>query len=95
MQLKATALQEFYYFALARLDLPRGANQVFRIDRVPVAAIGIAKACDIERLDCIIYLVKICGVNLAGVQIVVRLSLQHPEIEDRLKNKKFNPQDFL
>jgi MerR family transcriptional regulator/heat shock protein HspR len=51
--------------------------------------------CDIERLDCINYLVKTCGVNLAGVQIVVRLSLQHPEIEDRLKNKKFNSRDFL
>jgi len=51
--------------------------------------------CDIERLDCITYLVKTCGVNLAGVQIVVRLSLQHPDIEERLKNKKFNSQDFL
>jgi MerR family transcriptional regulator/heat shock protein HspR len=51
--------------------------------------------CDIERLDCINYLVKTCGVNLAGVQIVVRLSLQHPDIEDRLKNKRFNPQDFI
>jgi MerR family transcriptional regulator/heat shock protein HspR len=51
--------------------------------------------CDIERLDCITYLVKTCGVNLAGVQIVIRLSMQHPEIEDRLKKKQFNPQDFL
>jgi MerR family transcriptional regulator/heat shock protein HspR len=51
--------------------------------------------CDIERLDCINYLVKTCGVNLAGVQIVVRLSLQHPDIEERLKNKRFDPADFL
>jgi MerR family transcriptional regulator/heat shock protein HspR len=51
--------------------------------------------CDIERLDCINYLVKTCGVNLAGVQIVVRLSLQHPDIEERLKNKRFDPRDFL
>ena len=51
--------------------------------------------CDIERLDCIKYLVKTCGVNLAGVQIVVRLSMQHPDIEERLKNKRFDPADFI
>jgi MerR family transcriptional regulator/heat shock protein HspR len=51
--------------------------------------------CDIERLESINYLVRTCGVNLAGVQIVVRLSLEHPEIEERLKNRRFNPQDYL
>jgi MerR family transcriptional regulator/heat shock protein HspR len=47
--------------------------------------------CDIERLEIINYLVKTCGVNLAGVQIVVKLSLQHPEIDEQLKNKKMGP----
>ncbi|HEY5039082.1 MAG TPA: MerR family transcriptional regulator [bacterium] len=47
---------------------------------------------DIERLECITYLVKTCGVNLAGVKIVVTLSTQHPEVEILLKGKRFHPQ---
>jgi MerR family transcriptional regulator, heat shock protein HspR len=47
---------------------------------------------DIERLECINYLVKTCGVNLSGVKIVITLSLQHPEIGEQLKNKRFFPE---
>src|ERR1035438_9929548 len=46
---------------------------------------------DIERLECINYLVKTCGVNLSGVKIVITLSHQHPEIDQMLKGKRFNP----
>jgi MerR family transcriptional regulator, heat shock protein HspR len=48
--------------------------------------------CDVERLECITYLVKTCGVNLSGVQIVITLSLQHPEISEMLKCKRIFPQ---
>lgn len=48
---------------------------------------------DIERLECINYLVKTCGVNLSGVRIVITLSCQHPEIEHLLKTRMFHPQD--
>ena len=48
---------------------------------------------DIERLECIIYLVKTCGVNLAGVKIVVTLSNDHPEVDHLLKSRKIHPQD--
>jgi len=47
---------------------------------------------DIERLECINYLVKTCGVNLSGVRIVITLSSQHPEIERQLRSKRFHPQ---
>ena len=43
---------------------------------------------DIDRLECITYLVKTCGVNLSGVKIVITLSNQHPEITQLLRNKK-------
>jgi hypothetical protein len=46
----------------------------------------------VERLECIIYLVKTCGVNLSGVQIVITLSAQHPEINELLKSKRIFPQ---
>ena len=46
---------------------------------------------DIERLECITYLVKTCGVNLSGVKIVITLSIQHPEIDAQLRNRMFNP----
>jgi MerR family transcriptional regulator, heat shock protein HspR len=46
---------------------------------------------DIERLECINYLVKTCGVNLSGVRIVINLSVQHPEINQQLRNKRFHP----
>jgi len=46
---------------------------------------------DIERLECINYLVKTCGVNLSGVRIVITLSTQHPEIQRQLMNKRFHP----
>jgi MerR family transcriptional regulator/heat shock protein HspR len=47
---------------------------------------------DVERLECIVYLVKTCGVNLSGVQIVITLSTQHPEINEMLKSKRIFPQ---
>jgi len=47
---------------------------------------------DIERLECINYLVKTCGVNLSGVKIVISLSTVHPEIEQQLRSKRFHPQ---
>lgn len=46
---------------------------------------------DIERLECINYLVKTCGVNISGVKIVIRLSNQHPDIDELLKGKKIIP----
>lgn len=46
---------------------------------------------DIERLECITYLVKTCGVNLSGVKIVITLSNQHPEIDEQLRKRQFNP----
>ncbi len=49
---------------------------------------------DIERLECINYLVKTCGVNISGVKIVINLSCQHPEIEELLKNRRIFPQDM-
>lgn len=49
---------------------------------------------DIERLECINYLVKTCGVNISGVKIVITLSNQHPEIGERLKNRRFDTQSF-
>lgn len=48
---------------------------------------------DIERLECINYLVKTCGVNISGVKIVITLSNQHPEIGDMLRHKRFNVED--
>jgi MerR family transcriptional regulator, heat shock protein HspR len=47
---------------------------------------------DIERLECINYLVRTCGVNLSGVKIVISLSCQHPEIEQLLKSRRMHPQ---
>ena len=47
---------------------------------------------DVERLECITYLVKTCGVNLSGVQIVITLSAQHPEINELLKSRRIFPQ---
>lgn len=44
---------------------------------------------DVERLECITYLVRHCRVNLAGVKIMVTLSNKHPEIEALLKTKGF------
>ncbi len=40
---------------------------------------------DVERLECITYLVKNCGVNLAGVKLMVQFGLTRPEIENFLK----------
>lgn len=48
---------------------------------------------DIERLECINYLVKTCGVNLSGVRIVITLSTQHPEIDEMLRQRRFNTED--
>jgi MerR family transcriptional regulator, heat shock protein HspR len=46
---------------------------------------------DIERLECINYLVKTCGVNLSGVRIVITLSNRHPEIDQMLRGKNLFP----
>jgi len=43
---------------------------------------------DIDRLECITYLVKTCGVNLSGVRIVITLSNSHPEIDRLLRDKR-------
>jgi MerR family transcriptional regulator/heat shock protein HspR len=43
---------------------------------------------DIDRLECINYLVKTCGVNLSGVKIVITLSGDHPEIGKLLRDKR-------
>jgi MerR family transcriptional regulator/heat shock protein HspR len=40
---------------------------------------------DVERLECITFLVKQCGVNLAGVRLMVQFGLTRPEIENFLK----------
>jgi MerR family transcriptional regulator, heat shock protein HspR len=45
---------------------------------------------DVDRLECITYLVKTCGVNLAGVKIMVTLSSQYEEVEQLLKNHGFS-----
>jgi MerR family transcriptional regulator, heat shock protein HspR len=45
---------------------------------------------DIERLECINYLVRTCKVNLSGVKIVITLSHQHPEIDQMLKGRKMH-----
>ena len=50
---------------------------------------------DVERLECIVYLVKTCGVNLSGVQIVITLSTQHPEINELLKSRRIFPQNMV
>ena len=47
--------------------------------------------CDIDRLECINYLVKTCGVNLSGVRIVISLSSLHPEVDQLLKARRFHP----
>ena len=47
---------------------------------------------DIERLECINYLVKTCGVNLSGVKIVITLSNQNPEVDQQLRLRRFHPQ---
>lgn len=50
---------------------------------------------DIERLECITYLVKTCGVNLAGVKIVVHICNQNEDIDRLLKRKQLDPETFL
>lgn len=40
---------------------------------------------DIERLECVTYLVKHCGVNIAGVKLMVQFGITRPEIEQFLK----------
>jgi MerR family transcriptional regulator/heat shock protein HspR len=46
---------------------------------------------DIERLECINYLVRTCRVNLSGVRIVIDLCSGHPDIELQLKTKGMHP----
>jgi MerR family transcriptional regulator, heat shock protein HspR len=45
---------------------------------------------DVDRLECITYLVKTCGVNLAGVKIVVSLSSHNVEVDQLLRNHGFS-----
>lgn len=40
---------------------------------------------DIERLECITYLVKTCGVNIAGVKLLVQFGATRPNVEQFLK----------
>ncbi len=40
---------------------------------------------DVERLECVTYLVKHCGVNIAGVKLMVQFGVTRPEIEQFLK----------
>jgi MerR family transcriptional regulator/heat shock protein HspR len=40
---------------------------------------------DVERLECVTYLVKHCGVNIAGVRLMVQFGVTRPEIEQFLK----------
>jgi MerR family transcriptional regulator/heat shock protein HspR len=48
---------------------------------------------DVSRLECINYLVKTCGVNLAGVRILVQLSTCDPQVAEQLHNRTFNRSD--
>jgi MerR family transcriptional regulator/heat shock protein HspR len=45
---------------------------------------------DVTRLECINYLVKTCGVNLAGVRILVQLSSCNPHVAEQLNNRNFD-----
>lgn len=47
---------------------------------------------DVERLESINYLVKICGVNLAGVKIVVTICTHHPELDRLLRQREISPE---
>ncbi len=47
---------------------------------------------DVTRLECINYLVKTRGVNLAGVQILVHLSSDNPQIMKDLLDRNFSGQ---
>ena len=40
---------------------------------------------DVERLECVTYLMKHCGVNIAGVKLMVQFGVTRPEIEQFLK----------
>jgi MerR family transcriptional regulator, heat shock protein HspR len=40
---------------------------------------------DVERLECVTYLVKNCRVNIAGVRLMVQFGVTRPEIEHFLK----------
>lgn len=46
---------------------------------------------DVERLEAINYLVKICGVNLAGVKIVVTICTHHPDLDRLLRRREITP----
>ncbi len=48
---------------------------------------------DVERLECITYLVKTCGVNLSGVKIMFTLSNHHPDIDQLLKDRNIFLED--
>lgn len=48
---------------------------------------------DVTRLECINYLVKTCGVNLAGVRILVELSNCNPQVAEKLLNRNFTMSD--
>jgi DNA-binding transcriptional MerR regulator len=44
---------------------------------------------DVTRLECINYLVKTLGVNLAGVRILVQISNGNPQVAEQLLNRNF------
>jgi len=44
---------------------------------------------DVTQLECINYLVRERGVNLAGVQILVQLSCQDPQIREKFLARNF------
>jgi len=44
---------------------------------------------DVSRLECINYLVKGCGVNLAGVRILVQISNGNPQVAEQLLKRNF------
>jgi MerR family transcriptional regulator/heat shock protein HspR len=48
---------------------------------------------DVSQLECINYLVKTCGVNLAGVRILVQLSNCDPKVAEQIHNRNFNLSD--
>jgi len=48
---------------------------------------------DVTRLECINYLVKTLGVNLAGVRILVQISNYNPQVAEQLMNRNFSVSD--
>ncbi|GEM_PF-1182490 len=45
---------------------------------------------DVDRLECINYLVRVKGVNLAGVQLLVELSECDPQMAEKIFQRNFS-----